>query len=496
MPVRYYLKKLTKYPPHITAYKILRNIAVKLKVEAESLKANLFSTYISDKQFLESLDGSYQSIDELLKHVRERKQPNFFFQPSDKSKMVDMVKSHYPNAIKQTIADADKICEHVFNLLGSGDVHLGEKIDWPTDFKTGWRWKPKYYKKVDCRDLNNPYDVKVPWELSRCQHFVTLGKAYWFVKKCEVQDAKCEVKDSEKYAREFVNQLSDWIDSNPPQLGVNWVCTMDVAIRVVNWIWGYYFFKDSSCLTDEFLLKFLKSILVHGHHIMNNLENKSTVTSNHYLSDIVGLVYLGVMFPEFKEAKKWREFGIQELINEMEKQVYKDGVDYEGSISYHRLVTELFLPATILCLKNPEIFSVREPKKSKDSERLRTAAQEASVGAGFKPVPTIAQRGDSTALGKPTSIRKRAPGIFPDWYMERLEKMIEFVMYYTKPDGTAPQIGDNDDGRLHILSSYGNWNKLDHRYLLSVGAVLFNRPDFKASAGEFHEEAFWLLPFS
>ena len=147
--------------------------------------------------------------------------------------------------------------------------------------------------------------------------------------------------------------------------------------------------------------------------------------SNHYLSDIVGLVYLGLVFSEFKEAKKWREFGIKELVKEMKKQVYPDGVDYEGSVSYHRLVTELFLSATLLCLKN---------------------------------------------------------GItFPGWYMERLEKMIEFVMYYTKPNGSSPQIGDNDDGRLHILSNYGSWNSLDHRYLLAIGAVLFDRSDFASS---------------
>jgi hypothetical protein len=82
---------------------------------------------------------------------------------------------------------------------------------------------------------------------------------------------------------------------------------------------------------------------------------------------------------------------------------------------------------------------------------------------------------------------------FPQWYMDRLERMIEFVMYYTKPDGTAPQIGDNDEGRLHILANYGNWIRLDHRYLLSVGAVLFNREDFKLAAGGYNEEAFWLL---
>ncbi|KAF5431205.1 Heparinase II/III N-terminus [Candidatus Methanophagaceae archaeon] len=210
---------------------------------------------------------------------------------------------------------------------------------------------------------------------------------------------------------------------------------MDVAIRAVNWIWGYYFFSGSS-LTREFKIKMFKCLFLHGRHILNNLEF-GLIRGNHYLSDIAGLVYLGIFFQESKEGKKWLEKGLSALKEEMKLQVNEDGVDFEGSISYHRLVTELFLSTTLLCLKN---------------------------------------------------------GItFPEGYMTHLEKMIEFVMYYTKPDGTAPQIGDNDDGRLHILSNYGNWNRLDHRYLLSVGAVMFERVDFKAAAGDFMEEAFWLV---
>jgi len=40
-------------------------------------------------------------------------------------------------------------------------------------------------------DLANDADVKVPWELSRHQHFVTLGQAF-------------VLTGDEKYAREFV----------------------------------------------------------------------------------------------------------------------------------------------------------------------------------------------------------------------------------------------------------------------------------------------------
>lgn len=414
------------------------------------LRAKRASRAISKVELLECLSG-YERVEDFLHDFRSRKEPSFFLRKEN----LPLLEEVLPQSEEAIIRDADEICAHNFDLLGSGKRNVSELaswrvkeltgfqanrmggntetgkladyqgIAWHRDFKTGIEWAPSVLHSDIVIIKGDGSDIKVPWELSRFQHLPTLGKSYWLT-------------GDERYAGEFVNEIEDWIESNPPLYGVNWACTMDVAIRAVNWIWGYHFFKESRQITNEFLLKFLKSLLIHGRHIRGNLERSwRSINGNHYLSDIVGLVYLGVMFPEFKEAKKWHDFGIEELIKEMERQVYPEGVHYEGSISYNKLVTELFLSATLLCIKN---------------------------------------------------------GItFPKWYMERLERMIEFVMYYTKPDGTAPQIGDNDDGRLHILANYGSWNRLDHRYLLAIGAVLFNRPDFKQAAGEFHEESFWLL---
>lgn len=411
-----------RMPPKIL-FVALANIA---KRKARSHYIKVFPVKLSDKSFFKATNP--RNLNQL---------PPFFFDPEDRKKIVDTIKKEYPTTITETITSADEVCDHIFDLLGSGKTKLDDEIDWHLDFKSGFRWNPKGYYLGTSKHvtLDDDSDVKVPWELSRCQHFVTLGKAYWYSKENTAQNAERKV-DAEKYAREFASQIESWISQNPVELGVNWTCTMDVAIRAVNWIWGYYFFVDSPSLTKEFKIKLFKCLFLHGRHIINNLEF-GLVRGNHYLSDIAGLIYLGILFQETKEGKKWLETGLNALKEEMQFQVYPDGSDFEGSISYHRLVTELFLSTTLLCLKN---------------------------------------------------------GIsFPQWYMSRLEKMIEFVMYYTKPDGKAPQIGDNDDGRLHILSNYGNWDRLDHRYLLSIGAALFKRQDFKIAAGEFHEEAFWLL---
>jgi hypothetical protein len=69
--------------------------------------------------------------------------------------------------------------------------------------------------------------------------------------------------------------------------------------------------------------------------------------------------------------------------------------------------------------------------------------------------------------------------------------MCEFVIAYTKPNGLAPQIGDGDNGRLHILSEYGTSDIRDHRHLIAVGAILFERADWWASTGPLWIEGLW-----
>lgn len=427
MPWHRRIEQILSFPPRVLWRKVCNKIKNYLKQVTGRLYARRFGTKISDTAFLRALDNRFSTIQDFLDHLATREAHRFFLEPTRRREFIATIRAVCPDAASLTIAAADRVCEHIFDLLGSGLTHLGKQIDWHTDFKTGYHFNPKqYYTNIRPAAYPGGYDIKIPWELSRCQHFTWLGQAYWFT-------------GSEKYAQEFVTQVLDWIEQNPPQFGVNWACTMDVAIRAVNWLWGYHFFKDSLSFTDEFLLAFLKSLLAHGRHIIKNLERTKDFTNNHYLSNLVGLVYLGILLPEFKEAQRWRVLSLQELEKEMFKQVYVDGVNFEASVSYHRLATELFLSAVILARMNGHTFS--------------------------------------------------------DAFMERLEKMIEFTMYVTKPDGTVPLIGDNDNGRIHRLQVWPDpareWQ--DHRYLLGIGATLFERNDFGQIAGDQWAEAFWLL---
>jgi len=77
----------------------------------------------------------------------------------------------------------------------------------------------------------------------------------------------------------------------------------------------------------------------------------------------------------------------------------------------------------------------------------------------------------------------------PFW--DRLNAMFRFTAASTRPDGSVPQIGDCDDGRLFRYRMIDSVH--DHRHLLSVGSVLFQNGLFKSVSGGYSQDALFLL---
>src|SRR5260370_42566713 len=111
---------------------------------------------------------------------------------------------------------------------------------------------------------------------------------------------------------------------------------MEAAIRSVNIIAALDLFRDSALLDAGAFAQIIKLLIAHGRYIEENLESSPTLTSNHYLSDLIGLFVIGATLPELAASPRWVETGVSGLLKEMDRQILPDGVDYEGSTAYHR----------------------------------------------------------------------------------------------------------------------------------------------------------------
>lgn len=363
-----------------------------------------------------------------------------------------------------------------------------QAIDWHIDFKSGYRWDPNiWYRDVPYGHLPG-VDIKVPWELSRLQHLPQLALAH----TCATRGCK-DFEQAEVYVLEFCNQVLDFIASNPPRFGVNWACTMDVAIRVSNLLVAYDMFLASGANFDtEFVSVFTRSIYEHGIHITQNLEWSKELRGNHYLADIAGLLFVSAYLPSSAQTDTWLAFSVQELIEEVGSQFYADGGNFEASTAYHRLSAEMVVYCTALVL-------------GFDKESMNRLAGYDSSLWPHKPQLRSGPI-DLYPIFRSTEMSEIFLSPFPSWYLMRIELMAEFTIHTSKPSGQIIQVGDNDSGRFFKITStyhlktvrdavnhYGNLNgytdlsdsaafpeedHLDHRHLVAAINGLFKRKDF------------------
>jgi hypothetical protein len=340
---------------------------------------------------------------------------------------VERLRERYPDLVRATVDAANRVLRHEFDLLGSGPYSPVDPdraaaatgyqpIDWYLDPVSGLRFPrgvPITQWNLD-RMRPGRADIKLPWELSRCQHWPLLGQA-------------CRLTGDDRFACEIASELRDFMDANPIGSAVNWACTMDVALRAANWALALELIR-SVPLTNDFWRTAYEALFDHAVFIERHLENTYEVTSNHFLSNVAGLFYVAAAFIDLPCGRTWNRQCRGWLAQEMAVQILPDGADYESSVPYHRLVTELFMGAARV--------------------------------AGF--------------AGQP----------LPKGLVDRLKTMVDFFHAVVRPDGLMPQVGDADDGRLHILSGYGSWMPQDGRHLFGPAACLFENPGWMDAAGE------------
>ncbi len=275
--------------------------------------------------------------------------------------------------------EADQICAHL--IL---EQQLGSDID--------WRANPVGY---------------LEWMHAFNRHFFLAALVEAYLATAD-----------DKYARELDYLLSTWIRDSPVPLTNNgggdpaWE-TLSTACRINNaWPKVWYALLDATAFQPGTRLDMLKSFYEHAEHLI-----QYPTGHNWLVAESAALTTIGILFPEFKKAEKWRAVGTERLEREIAYQVYPDGAQFELSPGYHRMCANLFADVYELALLN----------------------------------------------GHPVSRE----------YVGRLKSMFEYTAYVTRPDGTRPSL--NDAGSLdtssapELLRGYELFGRPDLSYVATGG---------------------------
>jgi hypothetical protein len=395
----------------------LRRLKGRARGVAERLRQR-FSRELTEAELLRALAAPAAGMAEFV--ARRASQEPLVPGAPQAAALARLLKAREPASLHPVLAAGKALRANRFDLLGSGSCLLGEEIDWQADFKSGKRWDAAACSLDIVPVPDGGHDIKVPWELARLQHIPTLGLA-------------TAISSDETFRAAAIRQVTSFIARNPVYRGVNWTCTMDVAIRAVQMLAAEGFLRGAA--EPSFWSAYYRSLLTHARFIRAHLED-GEIRGNHFLADVSGLYLCALGLPELAESFRWKLEARGFLLGEMQEQVHADGWDFEASTSYHAFATEMFL--------FPALFGER--------------------------------RGDP----------------FPAAYLGRLEKMMAALAAVVRPDGTLPQIGDNDDGRFLILSQYHR-RRRDWRPLLALGAYLFRNAAWLELAGDAWVEGVWML---
>ncbi len=317
-------------------------------------------------------------------------------------------RQRFPAAAADLIARADRAVAGSWEILGFPAAPLGRRPDWQLDWRSGVRWDEREESRRQ-PIVREGSDIKIPWEVSRLQHLPGVALAFTLTKEARYLDL-------------VVEQTRDWIARNPVGLGVNWTCPMEVALRAVSLSWAFELCRHDARMSWEARAELFWSLFAHGHFLAGHLEDGGLTVGNHFVADLLGLVWLGALYPAFRGASRWRAWGSERLAHHLARvQIRADGGDGESSLSYHRLVLEM----------------------------VGLAAQVLAANGG----PTAALTGV-------------------------VRRMAEFTATLLKPDGTVAQLGDNDGGRVFRLLSRG---PREQAYLVSWAGLVCEDPGLAAA---------------
>lgn len=181
------------------------------------------------------------------------------------------------------------------------------------DPKTGIQWPvTSIYSNIDV----NVGDVRFPWEVGRLHQLIWFGQLW-------------RITGDESWKQIGLDHIDKLMSENPIYYGIHFRDGLQIAIRLFSIIG----FADLCHDSDETFHKLLTNAVITNTKVLERqLSHDSEITNNHAIGEFSALALVGVYLDDVSLINK----GLKFLERELKRQIYCDGISYEGTIPYLR----------------------------------------------------------------------------------------------------------------------------------------------------------------
>lgn len=263
--------------------------------------------------------------------------PSFFFF----GKEINGLKKNPTEELKTNFEDLKK---GIFTFFNKTKINLGTDYDWITNPSTNYKHNiNKHWSEIN--DLSaEAGDIKYVWEKARFSFlYDVIRYDYHF---------------DDDQSQFVFQQIEDFINRNPINQGPNYKCSQEISLRVLNWTFALYYYKDSKYLTEALFDEIIYSVYWQIHHVYKNIHfSRISVRNNHAITETLMLYLSGKLFPFLPNVKNWSVKGKAWFEQEIEYQIYPDGTFLQFSMNYHRVVVQLLTWGIQLSKLHNDIFN-------------------------------------------------------------------------------------------------------------------------------------------
>ena len=295
--------------------------------------------------------------------VRRGAASRFLFDPADRARVGALLQQLGSRDV--ILHEADSLLDGRWSWFGGPPVQVGTPPDWHRNPFTGQR-APSDIHWSALGDFAFG-DIKVIWEPSRFSCVYALVRASW-------------ATGDDKYAELFWTLVESWRRENPPGFGANWKCGQETSFRIMAWCFGLYGFIDSSATTPERVVQLAQMIALSAERVEANIDYALSQENNHGISEGLGLFTVGLLFPELKDAARWRTNGRRVLESLGRSLIYDDGAFSQHSLNYHRVMLHDYCWVIRLADVCEEPLSVELRARVLAAVRFLYALQDADTG--------------------------------------------------------------------------------------------------------------------